>query len=154
VHGNTITESQHAILRAAACAPETVTRERMVGHHELVTSAVASIDLAQQKQGGQLGRKSSPRRRAYERLTQYKQQVRGSLFDLPDLDAAVGALYARSLTNASRERIDALLRTGIDDAKLAEFVVSLHNDNRLCIEAVEGQRSEPVIICSLGIRGD
>ena len=152
--GKVITESQHAILRAVACGPETVTRERLAKHHDLVVKASATIVRTHRQHGGQLGRKSSPRRRTYDRLTGHVRHLRAQRAETSKLDEAIGAIYADPLTNAARERLDAVLRLGIGDERLAELVLSLHADGRLCVTRTEAEQRDAVIICSLGIRKD
>ena len=78
--GRTVTESQHEILRAAACEPDTPTLPRLSNHHPLVQKAVAGIQTEQITTGGQLGKPSSARRRVYERLKDYAAQVKDTLF--------------------------------------------------------------------------
>lgn len=47
-----------------------------------------------------------------------------------------------------------LVRTGIADQQLAELVVHLRDEDRLCVIHAEGEDArEPRIICSLGLRG-
>src|SRR5206468_6725336 len=65
--GRTVTESQHEILRAAACEPDTPTLPRLLNHHLLVQKAVGGIQTEHITTGGQLGKPSSARRRVYER---------------------------------------------------------------------------------------
>jgi hypothetical protein len=43
------------------------------------------------------------------------------------------------------------LRSGISDDKLAELVMALRDDDRLCIIHEEEQTHEPQLICSLGL---
>ncbi len=76
--GRTVTESQHEILRAAACEPTTPTLQRLAGHHTLVQQAVTSIQKEQASTGGQLGKPASARRRVYERLKDYAALVKDS----------------------------------------------------------------------------
>ena len=150
--GAVITESQHAILRGAACAPDTVTRDRLDGHHDLVIKAASAIERTHRQHGGQLGRKSSPRFRAYERLTEHARNLRGLSVDSVALDEAIKAIYSDPLTNVARERLDAVMRHGASDERLADLAVSLHADGRLCITRADDEKRDPVIICSLGIR--
>lgn len=43
------------------------------------------------------------------------------------------------------------LKSGIDDAGLADLVMTLRRDDRLCRVSEEQERQEPQIICSLGL---
>ena len=46
------------------------------------------------------------------------------------------------------------MNTGIENEKLVELVLSLHEEDRLCIPKDDVEAREPKIICSLGIRKD
>jgi superfamily II DNA/RNA helicase len=151
-HGGTVTESQHEILRAAACEPETPALERLPNHHDLVRKGVEVIAKEQRTAGGALGRPSSARRRVYERLKDYAERMRGTLFDIKPLHRAIEALYTRPLQEAAKETLNRDLRTGMSDEKLADLVLALHEEDRLCVHDDEAQSREPRIICSLGIR--
>jgi hypothetical protein len=149
--GRTVTESQHEILRAAACEPATPVLPRLVNHHALVQQAVAGIQREQATTGGQLGKPASARRRTYERLRDYAAKVRDTLFDIQPLHQAIDTLYAAPLTEAARDLLSRELRAGISDEKLAELVLALHEEDRLCIPLDAAEAREPRIICSLGI---
>lgn len=149
--GNTVTESQHEILRAAACEPTTPVLPRLANHHELVRQAVAGIQTVHQSVGGQLGKPASVRRRIYERLKDHATQVKGSLFDIKALHQAVDAIYESPLNESARDILSRELKTGIDDEKLADLVLSLHEEDRLCVRQDDAEAREPSIICSLGI---
>jgi hypothetical protein len=150
--GRTVTESQHEILRAAACEPETPALPRLAAHHVLVAGAVKSIQTEHAATGGQLGRPSSARRRAYERLKNYAAQVQGTLFDIKPLHQALNAIYEQPLTESARDLLNRELRTGIADEKLADLILALHEEDRLCLPRDDTRAREPQIICSLGIR--
>lgn len=152
--GNTVTESQHEILRAAACAPDTPAMPRLAAHHELVQKAIGGIQTERMGTGGQLGRPSSARRRVYERLKDYAVRVRHSLFDIKPLHLAIDEIYQAPLTEVARDLLNRELRTGADDEKLVEIVLSLHEEDRLCVPQDDVEAREPKIICSLGIRPD
>ncbi len=152
--GRTVTESQHEILRAAACEPETPGLQRLDAHHDLVRRAVASINTEHITTGGQLGRPSSARRRVYERLKDYAGSVRGSLFDVTPLHKAIDAIYEAPLTESARELLNRELRAGASDERLAELVLALQEEDRLCVELGDAVAREPRIICSLGVRAD
>ena len=44
------------------------------------------------------------------------------------------------------------LKSGIDDAGLAELVIALRQDARLCRVADDESVAEPQVICSLGLK--
>ena len=150
--GHTVTESQHEILRAAACEPTTPTLPRLSNHHTLVQQAIGGIQTEHINTGGQLGKPSSARRRAYERLKDYASQVKGTLFDIKPLHQAIDEIYESPLTEAARDLLNRELKSGITDENLADLVISLREEDRLCIPKDDVEAREPKIICSLGIR--
>jgi len=152
--GRTVTESQHEILRAAACEPGTPALPRLAAHHALVQQAVAGLQREHVTTGGQLGKPASARRRVYERLKDYAAQVKDSLFDIQPLHQALDAIYQAPLTEAARDLLNREMKSGIESAKLAELVLSLHEEDRLCVPQDDAEAREPKIICSLGIRRD
>ncbi len=152
--GGTVTESQHEILRAAACEPHTPALPRLANHHPLVRKAAGSIQTEQITTGGQLGKPSSARRRVYERLKDYASRAKDSLFDSKPLHHAIDEIYESPLTEAARDLLNHELRAGASDEKLAALVLALHEEGRLCSQKDNLQAREPKIICSLGIRKD
>ena len=150
--GRTVTESQHEILRAAACEPSTPTLLRLGNHHPLVEQAVAGIQTEHITTGGQLGKPSSARRRVYERLKDYAAQVKDSLFDIKPLHHAIDEIYESPLAESARDLLNRELRTGTGDEALVALVLSLHEEDRLCVPKDDTESREPKIICSLGIR--
>ena len=152
--GKTVTESQHEILRAAACEPATPALPRLANHHPLVQKAVAGIQTEHITTGGQLGKPSSARRRVYERLKDYAANVKDSLFDIKPLHLAIDEIYEAPLTEAARDLLNREMRTGISDEKLVALVLSLQEEDRLCVPKDDAEAREPKIICSLGIRKD
>lgn len=152
--GRTITESQHEILRAAACERDTPALPRLVTHHKLVQQAVTGIQKEHITTGGQLGKPASARRRIYERLKDYAAQVKDTLFDIKPLHQAIDAVYVAPLTEAARDLLSREMKSGIDNQKLVELVLSLHEDGRLCVPQDDVEAREPKIICSLGIHKD
>ena len=149
--GNVITESQHTILEAAKCEPETPAVERLTNHHELVRAAVELVAKEEKSSGGQLGRPSSARFRTYERLKHYLNEIKGTLFDTPQLRHAFEDIWNYPLRTAAKDALNRLLRAGVDDDLLAERVVELRDQNKLSVIHDEDETHEPQIICSLGL---
>ena len=149
--GNSVTESQFEILRAAACAPGAPALPRHENHHALVAEAAAHVARAESQVGGQLGRPSGARFRTYERLKRYAESVKGTVFDIAALRQAIDDVYRHPLRQAAVDTLNRQLRSGISDADLAELVAALREDDRLCVAHEEDERREPSIICSLGL---
>jgi superfamily II DNA or RNA helicase len=149
--GKSITESQFAILKAAECAPETPALPRLDDHHKLVQAGVESIAKEERTMGGQLGRPSGARFRTYERLQRYAEEVKGTLFDNPQLHRAIEDIYSYPLRQVAIDILNRQLRSGISDDALAQRVLELREEGRLCIVHEEEEQEEPRIICSLGL---
>lgn len=120
-------------------------------HHDLVRKGVEFIASEEKSVGGQLGRPSGARFRTDERLKRYAEQVKGTLFETPKLANAVEEIYRFPLRQSATDTLNRQLRAGIADDKLAELVVALCDNERLCIVREAGQSDEPLIICSLGL---
>lgn len=149
--GNVVTESQFEILKAAACCPEAIALPRQENHHLLVRKGVEFIAAEEKSVGGQLGRPSGARFRTYERLKHYAEQVIGTLFNTAQLAKTIEEIYRFPLRQSATDTLNRQLRAGISDDKLAELVMALRDDDRLCIIHEEEQSQEPQLICSLGL---
>lgn len=152
--GRTVTESQHEILRAAVCERTTLAVPRLSAHHTLVKQATTGIQKEHSSTGGQLGKPASARRRVYERLKDYAAKVKDSLFDVKPLHQAIDAIYETPLMEPARDLLNREMKSGIETEKLVELVLSLHEEDRLCVPQDDVEAREPKIICSLGIRKD
>jgi hypothetical protein len=150
--GEAVTESQFAILKAAECVANTSTLQRHDQHHELVGNAVELIAKEEKTVGGQLGRPSGARFRTYERLKRYAEDVKGTLFDTQQLRRAIEDIYNYPLRQVATDTLNRQLRSGIDDQDLAQRVVELREEGRLCIIHEEEETQEPRVICSLGLK--
>jgi hypothetical protein len=146
-----VTESQFAILKAAECAAKTPSLPRQEDHHTLVEKAVQMIVTEEKTVGGQLGRPSGARFRTYERLKRYADEVKGTLLESQELLRAIDEIYRYPLRPTTTDTLNRQLRSGIADEELAELVVALRDEDRLCIIHEEEQTHEPRIICSLGL---
>ena len=154
--GESVTESQFAILHAAACSADTEPLSRMKNHHELVTAGVEHIFTEKRLVGGQLGRPSGARFKTYERLKYYTdREVRGSLWEsMPEsqtLFKAIEQMYRHPMRENAKEKLNRQLRSNVTDEQLAELVITLFEDDKLCIVQEEQEDFEPEIICSMGL---
>ena len=68
------------------------------------------------------------------------------------LHKAIDDVYRYPLRQSAVDTLNRQLRSGVDDTQLADIVISLREEDRLCLtgdDATEAQ--EPQIICSLGL---
>lgn len=152
--GKNVTESQFEILKAAECSPDAPGLPRRENHHALVRKGVEHVVAEEKTVGGQLGRPSGARFRTYERLKRYADSVKGSLFETVSLTKTIEEIYKFPLRQTAIDTLNRQLRAGISDDKLAELVMALREDDRLCIVHDDEQAHDPQIICSMGLTND
>ena len=152
--GESVTESQYAILRAAECKPETPNVTRLANHHQLVQEGVKLIVKEERAIGGQLGRPSGARFRTYERLKAHAEDIKGTLFESPLLHKAIEHIYRYPLRQTAVDTLNRQLRSGITNQALADLVMALYEEDRLCIVHEKEASQEPRIICSMGLVKD
>jgi len=106
----------------------------------------------------QQGRPSGARFRTYERLKHFIEETEGTLLIGPDfrqaLNKAIEDIYNFPLRQTAIDTLNRQLRSGIPDDKLAELVVKLRAEGRLCIIHEEDESQEPQIVCSMGLRAE
>ena len=152
--GRSITESQLEILSAAECRPDTPAQPHHESHHQLVAEGIKHVVREEKRVGGQLGRPSGARFRTYTRLKQYSEAIKGQLFDVDALHRAIDDIYRYPLRQSAVDTLNRQLRSGIDDIQLADIVISLRDDDRLCLTDEADEVQEPRIICSIGLFED
>ena len=154
--GESVTQSQMAILTAAACSYDTPALSLPEEQHELVRQGVEQITTEDRSTSGQLGRPSGARYRTYERLKAYiaeqKKQLLKEFEAIDELERAVSTLYDHPLTRSATDAINRQIRSGISDYQLSELVLNFHQDDRLCLVHEEDEEQhEAQILCSLGL---
>jgi SNF2 family DNA or RNA helicase len=150
-HGESITESQFQILKAAECLPESKPLSRRDDHHSLVRSAVEFVLKEEKAIGGQLGRPSGARFRTYTRLKRYAEEIKGTLFESQELIKAIDEIYRYPLLQSATDSLNRQLRIGVTDEQLGQLVIALREEDKLCNIHEEEQNGEPQIICSMGL---
>jgi len=151
--GESITESQIEVLRAAACKPDTPALPKHDKHHSLVQSGVEHIVREEKRIGGQLGSPRGARFRTYERLKHYVQDLEGTLFEAQaqHITVALDEIYRYPLRQVATDTLNRQLKAGISDDQLAELVLMMRSEGRLCIIHEDEETREPRIICSMGL---
>lgn len=150
-NGRAATESQKTILDAAKCRPDTPALPRLDAHHDLVRQGVEQVLQEEKSVGGQLGRPSGARFRAYERLKQYAEEVKNTLFDRQELHRAIEEIHRYPLREAAKDALNRLLRARASNEDLAQKVMTLRDADALSVKSEETESREPRIICSLGL---
>jgi superfamily II DNA or RNA helicase len=152
--GESVTQSQLAILRAAACDAPTPAIPRPAEQHDLVKRGVEHI-IEEETHGavGQLGSRSGARLRTYQRLIHFVETTKRSLFPAPpEVHKVIDEIYRYPLQEGARDTLNRQLRAGISDDDLVNLVIALRDANRLChVQEENEETQEPQIICSLGL---
>ena len=149
--GQTVTESQFAVLRAAECSPDTPPVPRLQQHHELVASAMQLASTQDRAIGGGLGRPSSPRRRVYERLKPFATAQMDTLLQDAELERALDEIYQRPLLETAADLLNRMLRSGVNNVELSATLKSLREEGRLTYTEDEHALREPRVVCSMGV---
>jgi Helicase conserved C-terminal domain/PLD-like domain len=149
--GDIITESQFTVLRAAECAPDTAAVLRAENHHDWVAAGLQLAVVQDKSVGGGLGRPSSPRRRAFDRLKHYAQEQQNTLFRDEELERALDDIYLRPLLETAADLLNRLMRGGVNDEELGEAVKSLREEGRLTFAEDDAALREPRVVCSMGL---
>ena len=150
-NGQSVTESQLAILKAAESLPNTPAVPKDETHHELVGKAVELIAKEEKQIGGQLGRPSGARFRVYERLKRYAERIKGTFFETDLLLRVIEEIYRYPLTQAAADTLNRQLKSGVTDETLSELAITLREEGKLSLIHEETSVKNPEIICSMGL---
>jgi superfamily II DNA or RNA helicase len=155
IDGKIITQSQLTILKAAQCQKDTSPQFKVTEHHALVKTIMDHIREDEKNTGGSLGKKTGVKYRVYMRLDRYIKEYENTLFVNEPLKKAVDDIYKFPFKEFARETLNRQLKAGISDADLAELVISLREEDKLCISNEDELPSkEAQIICSLGLKNN
>ena len=155
--GQAVTQSHLTILKAAACPADTAALPRGEQHHALTQRALQHIMNEEKTSGGTLGRPSGARYKTYERLKHHRTRLgdRRDLFvtqeHVRQLDRALEEIYRYPLVQGAVDTLNRQLKARIDDHQLAELVLRLREEGRLCLVTEEAESREPRLICTLGL---
>jgi SNF2 family DNA or RNA helicase len=163
--GEQVTQSQLAILRAAACTLDTPALPRPPEQHGLVRQGIDKI-IVEESVGatGRLGGPSGARRRTYDRLKTYYDRLTGpgyqqlSFLSDPELERAhmqleqlINEVYRYPLQESAKITLNRQLRSGASDEDFVKLVLRLHEEARLCHIQEPREPGEPRLLCSLGL---
>jgi hypothetical protein len=134
----------------------------------LVKKAVEYINDASTKLGGQLGKTTGARYRAYMRLDTWLKQNTGTLFESGEIKRTHEDIYNYPLRDYAKEVINRELKSGVSessaeprrgegsslpDEQLIELLTGLREKGELSIKDEDSPAlKEPRIICSMGLQ--
>ena len=84
-------------------------------------------------------------------MKRFADENKGTLFVSQELLKTIDDIYRFPLREGAKDTLNRLLRSGIQDFQLAELVVTLRSEDRLCIISEEQEEKDPQIICSMGL---
>lgn len=153
--GNSVTESQFRILKAARCEAATPTLPRAHDHHDLTAKGVELIIRENRNihgTSGTLGSRHGVRYRVYETLKHHLDHIAGELFDTAEIRRALQEIYENPLTEKAKTVLGQHLRLKSSSQLLAEAVQALYEEDALVLDKHDSASREPLLICSLGLR--
>ena len=152
-NGKIITQSQFTILKTAECKPDEPALPRLRRHHELVKEAVKIAAQEESSNGGTLGRKNGIKYKTYMKVDRFIRENEGTLFVTAEHKKALDDIYRNPLREYAKDAISRKLKDGISDQELADLLVSLRSEGKLCILENENSNHKKLtqIICSMGL---
>jgi len=153
--GNSVTESQFRIMKAAKCDPDTPAVEKAPGHHALTAKGVELIIKENRNihgTAGTLGSRHGIRFRIYELIKHYLDHIEGELFDTSEIRKAIQEIYENPLKEKSKAVLGQHLKLKSSAQTVTEAVQALYEEDELVLDKHEVGHGEPRLICSLGLQ--
>jgi len=153
--GNSVTESQYRIMKAAKCEPDTPTIEKAPEHHALTAKGVELIIRENRNihnTPGTLGSRHGIRYRIYELIKNHLDHIEGELFDTSEIRKAIQEIYENPLTEKAKAVLGQHLKLKSSTQTVAEAVQALYDEDEMVLGKHDAGNGEPQLICSLGLR--
>lgn len=150
-NGRVITQSQYRILQSAECDYDCPAQPKILKHHEIVNEAVKNASEEEYSGMGTLGRRTGIRYKSYMKLNRFIEET--DQVNIDHYKKALDDIYKYPLCEHARDVLGRLLKTSASDLDFADAIITLKDDNRLCLSDDQHGEYKPVqIICSLGMR--
>ncbi|MBP5480018.1 MAG: SWF/SNF helicase family protein, partial [Bacteroidaceae bacterium] len=155
--GEIISQSQNKILQALACSADTPAEMPLENHFDLVKEAVENVKNENTGVSGILGNRLSTRFRIITLLEHYYSQPPTLFFTEEKrqlLKFAIDDIYNYQFMESTKVILGRLLRVSNND-DIVDTVLEMHKNGTLCrIDKERGERKDPTIICSMGLRNE
>lgn len=152
---NVVTQSQQTILKTLACSIDEPVLTALESHHDLVKQSLSLMQQQEVRTRGILGSRFSTKYRLYNLLDEYCKHNSDSIFVTNELKMAVDNIYNFPLKENAKYIIGQQLKSGTHTADIADLVVELRKNDKLCIINDEESCNKALqIICSMGLKNE